>query len=62
MSRNPVSFWSYIPASRTPTVDDLPAGAFRGTQGEFESLTPGMRREIERRAIRAAAKAKETTT
>ncbi len=44
------AFWSYQPGERTPTVDDLPPGAFAGTQDEFEGLSPGMRREINRTA------------
>ena len=50
------SYWTYKPASRTPTVDELPPGAFRGTQEQFSQLSPGMRREIERQALRAAAR------
>jgi hypothetical protein len=29
-----------------PTVYDLPDGCFKGTQGDFEKLSPGMRLEI----------------
>jgi hypothetical protein len=43
----PKSFWSYQ-APDTPSVSDLPKGAFKGTQQEFESLSPGMRRELAR--------------
>ncbi len=46
------SYWSFR-AERPPTVDELPPGAFKGTQKEFSSLSPGMRREIERQALRA---------
>ena len=46
----PASYWTYQPCEPTPTVDDLPPGAFAGTQAEFETLTPGMRREIARSA------------
>lgn len=51
MKRNQ-SFWTYQATEPTPTVADLPAGAFRGTQDEFETLSPGMRREIARAARR----------
>lgn len=44
-------YWSYK-APETPTVADLPPGAFAGTQADFESLSPGMRREIARSAKR----------
>lgn len=50
------SYWTYKAASRTPTVNDLPKGAFKGTQEQFESLSPGMRREIERSARKTAEK------
>lgn len=43
-------FWSYQSDSPTPTVDQLPPGAFEGTQADFEKLSPGMRREILRSA------------
>lgn len=47
-------YWTYK-APPTPTVADLPPGAFSGTQREFESLSPGMRREIKRSAEKMAA-------
>jgi hypothetical protein len=50
----PKSFWTYQSDTPTPTVDQLPAGAFAGTQEQFEQLSPGMRREIERQAKRRA--------
>jgi hypothetical protein len=46
------SFWSYQSDFPTPTVADLPAGSFNGTQEDFETLSPGMRREILRRAAK----------
>ena len=48
-------YWSYR-APRPPTVGELPAGAFKGTQEQFSQLSPGMRREIQRQAERANAK------
>ncbi len=48
-------YWTYKPASRTPSVSDLPKGAFKGTQEEFSRLSPGMRREIERSAAKQRA-------
>jgi predicted RNA methylase len=49
--RMPEGFWSYQ-AENPPDVGDLPAGAFRGTQNEWEKLSPGMRREVARAAAR----------
>ena len=40
------SYWTWKAASPTPTFGELPAGCFKGTQQQFESLSPGMRREI----------------
>jgi len=51
----PKNFWSYQ-AGRVPRVDDLPPGAFKGTQEQFEQLSPGMRREIERYAKQRLAR------
>jgi hypothetical protein len=48
------AYWTYQAATPTPTVNDLPAGAFKGTQAQFETLSPGMRREILRAAQRPA--------
>lgn len=50
--KQPESYWS-TKAPPTPTVTDLPPGAFKGTEKDFSSLSPGMRREIERAAARA---------
>ena len=51
----PKSFWTYQACEPTPTVNDLPAGTFNGTQDQWETLTPGMRREILRDANRRVA-------
>jgi hypothetical protein len=51
-------YWTYKGSSPTPTVAQLPAGAFKGTQEDFSTLSPGMRREIQRQAEREAAKLK----
>lgn len=50
----PKSFWSYQASSPTPSIHDLPEGTFKGTQREWESLSPGMRREIARQASQKA--------
>ena len=42
------AFWTYRADSATPTFDEIPAGAFNGTEDERSSLSPGMRREIVR--------------
>ena len=49
MPKPPEPYWTYK-APPTPTVDELPPGAFAGTQRDFEKLSPGMRREIARAA------------
>lgn len=48
----PKSFWSYHSDTPTPRVEDLPKGVFKGTQDDWETLSPGMRREIARQANR----------
>lgn len=40
------TYWSWKPGSPTPSFAGLPEGCFKGTQKQFESLSPGMRREI----------------
>jgi hypothetical protein len=47
-SSTPASFWTYQASTPTPDFDDLPAGCFAGDRDGWESLTPGMRREIVR--------------
>lgn len=42
------SYWTYKASIPTPGFDALPAGCFKGTQQQFESLSPGMRKEIVR--------------
>lgn len=42
------SFWSYQAASDTPRFESLPEGCFSGSKDQWESLSPGMRREIVR--------------
>lgn len=39
-------YWTYRSATPTPTFFELPSGVFSGTQKQWESLSPGMRREI----------------
>lgn len=45
--KKPESYWTYK-APPTPTFDELPDGAFKGTEADWHSLSPGMRREIVR--------------
>lgn len=52
-------YWAHK-SGPTPTVAELPPGAFAGSQREFESLSPGMRREIARTAEKLAAQAEST--
>lgn len=53
--RQPEKYWTYQ-AGAIPEVSDLPPGAFAGDDKAFNSLSPGMRREIHRQALRKAAK------
>ena len=50
-------YWTYQPNTPTPDINDLPNGTFNGTQKDFEKLSPGMRREI----LRSALKRQQTT-
>lgn len=40
------SYWTWKAASPTPAFGALPTGCFKGTEQQFYSLSPGMRREI----------------
>lgn len=48
LRETPKSFWTFQSDTPTPKVTDLQEGAFKGTQDDFEELSPGMRREIAR--------------
>lgn len=54
----PASFWSYHAATATPSYDDAIAcgaiSADRMTEESWQSLTPGMRREIVRTHLKKA--------
>jgi hypothetical protein len=39
-------YWTYKAATPTPNYGELPEGCFNGTEKEWTSLSPGMRREI----------------
>ena len=41
-------YWTYRSAYQTPELADLPPGSVRMTSDEWESLSPGMRRDIYR--------------
>jgi len=45
--KTPANFWSYKAPAPAP-LSAVPASAFKGTSAEWESLSPGMRREIVR--------------
>lgn len=49
------SYWTYK-APDTPEFSDLPEGAFVGDEQGFNSLSPGMRREIYRNAMKKIEK------
>ena len=49
------SYWTYK-AGDIPDIEDLPEGTFAGTREQWVSLSPGMRREIYRSALRRLAK------
>lgn len=50
------SYWTYKAAGPTPEHRDLPSGVFKGTEKQWHSLSPGMRREIARQAERSRTK------
>lgn len=41
-------FWTYQASEPTPDFTEVPPDTFNGTRKEWESLSPGMRREIVR--------------
>lgn len=43
-------YWTYKAGTPTPDYDDLAPETFDGTREDWESLSPGMRREIVRHA------------
>lgn len=50
-AKTPASFWSYQASTPTPSYDDAKTSGAIGdkmTEAGWESLTPGMRREIVR--------------
>ena len=56
----PASFWSYQPSSPTPSYwEALECGAIKPnmTEAGWQSLTPGMRREIVRSHMRKGSAA-----
>ena len=56
MTRKCESYWTYQPSVPTPAFSEIPPGIFSGTRAEWESLSPGMRREIVRSTAKAKAK------
>lgn len=42
------AYWTYRSGIPTPDFADVPAVMFNGTRKNWESLSPGMRREIVR--------------
>lgn len=44
-------YWSYR-APPTPEIKDLPPGSFKGSEKEWNQLSPGMRRTIWREAVK----------
>lgn len=48
----PASFWTYKAPPTPGHAEAVAMGAFKGTGDQWESLTPGMRREIVRHARR----------
>lgn len=49
-------YWLYRAANDTPELHDLPEGTFAGTEEQFNSFSPGMRREIYRSAMKKIQK------
>lgn len=59
--KKPEKYWTYQ-AGDIPEVDDLPPGTFRGTEKDWQSLSPGMRREIYRQAMKTVTIAVDAPT
>lgn len=55
------AYWTYRASSDTPELKDLPQGTFNGTEEQFNSFSPGMRREIYRSAMKRLEKEALTT-
>lgn len=53
--KEPESYWEYK-SGPIPTFEGLDPGVFKGTQKQWESLSPGMRQEIVRSHEKQAAK------
>jgi hypothetical protein len=49
--KEPEKYWTYK-GGAIPELKDLPDGTFKGTDQQWQSLSPGMRREIYRYATR----------
>jgi hypothetical protein len=49
--REPEKYWSYK-APPIPEVNDLPPGVFKGSERDWNRLSPGMRRAIWREAVK----------
>jgi len=56
--RNPEKYWDYK-GPPIPEAQDLPLESFDGGEGEFGSLSPGMRRAIWRDAIHREARERQ---
>lgn len=56
------NYWTYRSSSPTPNVTDLPSGTFSGTQEQWETLSPGMHREIARQARKIVLQTDTTKT
>ncbi|MDR5172982.1 hypothetical protein IHQ56_14310 [Methylobacillus flagellatus] len=56
--REPETYWSRK-GPAIPEVSDLPDGGCKGNESGWDSLSPGMRREIWRDAIQREARARQ---
>ncbi len=52
------AYWTYRATTATPRFDELPEGAFRGSEADWHGLSPGMRREIMRQYQRSKEQAR----
>lgn len=48
------NYWTYKAATPTPRYEDIVGWIFNGTEEQWHSLSPGMRREILRSAVSKA--------
>lgn len=49
--KEPEKYWTYK-SGPIPEIDDLPEGTFSGPEKDWNKLSPGMKREIYKQAVK----------